>query len=44
MKMHDPFITWSCKITWKTKSVITPLLQSLWLPNDAMYQIIVKDT
>ena len=25
IKSHDPFITWSCKITWQTKFITTPL-------------------
>ena len=25
IKSHDPLITWSCKITWQTKFIITPL-------------------
>ena len=29
IKSHDPLITWSCKITWQTKT-ISPLPQCLW--------------
>ena len=31
MKTHDHKITWSCKITWQTKSITYPLTQYLWL-------------
>ena len=33
IKSHDPLITWSCKITWQTKIIISSLLQWLWPPN-----------
>ena len=25
IKSHDPWITWSCKIMWQTKAIISPL-------------------
>ena len=37
IKSHDPFITWSCKITWQTKIIISPLPQCLWPPNLARW-------
>ena len=33
MKSHEPLITWSCEITWQTKTAISPLSQCLWPPN-----------
>ena len=33
IKSNDPLITWSCKITWQTKIVISPLPQCLWQSN-----------
>ena len=30
IKVHGPLVTWSCAITWQTKTVILPLPQSLW--------------
>ena len=33
IKSHDPLITWSCKIIWKTKIMISSLPQCLWPPN-----------
>ena len=32
-KLHQPLITWSCKITWKTKTIISPLQECLWQPH-----------
>ena len=29
--------TWSCKITWQTKTIISSLPQCLWLPNLARW-------
>ena len=29
IKSNDPLITWSCKITWQTKIIISPLPQCL---------------
>ena len=26
-------ITWSCEITWETKTIISPLAKCLWPPN-----------
>ena len=30
IKPHDPSITWSCEITWQTKTIISPLPQFLF--------------
>ena len=32
-KLHQPLITWSCKIKWKTKTIISPLQECLWQPH-----------
>ena len=32
-KSHDPLITWSCKVTWERKAIISPRPESLWAPN-----------
>ena len=29
IKSHDPLITWSPEITWKTKTIISPMLRCL---------------
>ena len=31
IKSRDPYITWTCNITWQTKVTISPLLSSLTL-------------
>ena len=33
LKSHDSLITWSDEITWKTKTIISPIPQCLWLQN-----------
>ena len=33
VKPHDLLITWSHKITWQTKIIISPRPQCLWPPN-----------
>ena len=33
VKLPDPLIKWSCKTSWQTKAIISPLLQCLWPPN-----------
>ena len=33
IKSHHLLITWSCKITRKTKTITSPLSQCLWPPN-----------
>ena len=33
--LPDPFVTWSCKIMWQTKTIISPPPQCLWLLNMA---------
>ena len=35
IKSHDPLITWSCRITWQTKIIISPLTKCLCPPNSA---------
>ena len=39
IKSHDSLITWSCGITWKTKTIISPIPQCLdhqtWYNSDA---------
>ena len=35
MKSHGSLITWSCKIIWQTKIIISPLPQCLWPPTSA---------
>ena len=30
INLHNPLITWSCKITWNTRYVISLLQQGLW--------------
>ena len=37
IKSHDPLVMWSCKIMWQTKIIISPLTQSLWPPNVAVW-------
>ena len=32
-KSYFPLITWSCQITWQTKTIISPLLRCLSPPN-----------
>ena len=43
IKWHDP-VTWSCKITWKTKTIITPLPQCLWPWNLAGWWLTIRDS
>ena len=33
MKLHDPLITWCCKIFWQTKIIMFPIPPCLWLQN-----------
>ena len=33
IESHKPSMMWSCKITWQTRSIISPLPQCLWPPN-----------
>ena len=33
IKVLIPLVTWSCKISWQTKTIIYPLPQCLWPPN-----------
>ena len=39
LKSHDAMITWSCEITWQTKTIISPLPQCLRPPNMAAWQL-----
>ena len=32
-KLLYPLVTWSSKVTWKTKTIISPPPQCLWLPS-----------
>ena len=39
IKMSDyPLITFSCKILWQTKTIISPLPRCIWAPNLAMWR------
>ena len=42
IKPHDPFNTWSCWITWLTKTIISPLPQYLWPPNVASWWLSLR--
>ena len=33
IKLYQPLTTWSCKVTWQTKTIISPLALCLWPPN-----------
>ena len=33
IKLHDSLITWSCKITWQTKIILSSLPKCIWLPH-----------
>ena len=33
IKQHNALITWSCKITWQSKIIISLLPMCLWPPN-----------
>ena len=33
IKLLDPLITWFCKITWQTKTIVSTLPQCPWSPN-----------
>ena len=33
IKLHDTLIIWYCKIACQTKSIISPIPQSLWSPH-----------
>ena len=41
IKSRDSFVTWSCEITWQTKSLF-PLPQYLWLPNMASWWLTLR--
>ena len=41
VKSRDSFVTWSCEITWQTKSMF-PLPQYLWLPNMASWWLTLR--
>ena len=42
INFHDPPITWSCEITWKTKTIISPLSQWLRPRNLVGWWLILK--
>ena len=42
IKSHHPLITWSCKITWQTKTILSPLPQCLWPWNIVGWWLILK--
>ena len=41
-KSHDSLVSRSCKTTWQTKSIISSLPQSLWLPNLAGWWLTLR--
>ena len=42
MESHETLIMYPFVVTWLTKRVVSPLLQSLWLPNLAGWWFIVR--
>ena len=42
IKLHDPLITWPCKIMWQPKIIISPLPQYLWPPNLTSWWLAIK--
>ena len=44
LKSKNPLITWSCHITWQTKTIISPLLQWPWPPNVVAWWLTLKDS
>ena len=42
IKLLDPSVTWSCKITWQTKIIISALPQCLWSPNLASWWLTLR--
>ena len=42
INFHDPPITWSCEITWNTKTIISPLSQWLRPRNLVGWWLILK--
>ena len=41
-KSHNPFITWSCKITWQTKTIISPPPQCWRLSTMSGWSLILR--
>ena len=40
--LRDPFVTWLCKITWQTWTIISPLGQYLWSSDLARWWLILR--
>ena len=40
MKLFYSLVTWLCKVTWQTKTIISPQSQCLWPPNLAEWWLI----
>ena len=43
IKLHEPLIMWSCKITWQPKIIVSALPQCLWPPNMASWWLATRD-
>ena len=41
-KLLDPLVPWSSKITWQTKTIISPVLQCLWPRNLAGWRLTLR--
>ena len=41
-KLHISRVTWSCKIMWQTRSIISPLQQCLWPTNLARWWLTLR--
>ena len=39
---HNPLITWSCKVTWNIRSVISSIQRGLWPPNMARWWLTMR--
>ena len=44
IELHDPLITWSCRVTWQTKFNISSLPGFLWPPTLAGWGLIFRDS
>ena len=42
IKLFNGLITWSCKVTWHTKTIISPLLECLWSPKLAEWWLTLR--
>ena len=40
--LRDPLVTWFCKITWQTWTIISPLRQYLWSSDLARWWLILR--